>query len=387
MSMKWLGKILKLLTGLLFVGVCVLYITGNSYILKGVRVVYLTGHKSAFIDDTKYFKTRTIEKGETKAWNLHKNYNKIKPTSLLKKTNQNLGTTSFLIIKNDSIWHEYYAEGYDENSLTNSFSMAKSITTALLFKAIDDGYIPSLQTKVKSILPQIEGPYANELTVGDLSSMASGLNWEESYTSPFSMTAQAYYDDNIRDLILGLKVNDKPGKKYKYLSGATQLLGMVLEQATKKTNTQYLTESFWKPMGMRSNALWQIDGEESGLEKTYCCVASNARDFARFGQLWQHNGNWGGAQLISEKMAKLAKKARFLESPEYGYGLWLSDYMGKKISYMRGILGQYVICIPEDNLMIVRLGHKRMSVKEGDSHPQDFKIYIDEVYKMLGQEK
>ena len=63
---------------------------------------------------------------------------------------------------------------------------------------------------------------------------------------------------------------------------------------------------------------WQLDSEESGLEKAYCCVASNARDFGRFGQLWSHNGLWNGEQLIPENLAKLAQLPRFSENPTYG---------------------------------------------------------------------
>jgi len=303
--MKWLKKIFKVIGVLLVVLIGLLYIFDYEYILKGIRVVYLTGHKTAYIDDTPNFDTRIIKKGNTQSWNFHENYNKAKPTEDLVQTNA------------------------DYKSLTNSFSMAKSITTALLFKAIDDGYIESLNTKVTSILPEVKGAFAKELTVGDLSSMSSGLDWN--------------YDDNIRDVILGLEVFEKPGQSFKYLSGATQLLGMAIEKTTKQNISDYLSNSFWKPMGMESDALWQLDSEKSGLEKVYCCVTSNARDFGRFGQLWLHNGKWNNQQLIPENLAKLAQEPRFKESPMYGYGLWLSNYRNKKISYMRGILGQYVI--------------------------------------------
>ena len=383
--MKWVKKTLQFIGALLLLVIALLYIFDYEYILKGVRVVYLTGHKTAYIDDTPHFDTHLIKKSNTQEWALHKNYNKAKPTEALQQTNKDLGTTAFLIIKNDSIFYENYAKGYSNESQTNSFSMAKSIVTAMLFKAINDGFIENLDTKVTSILPEVKGEFANELTVGDLSSMSSGLNWNENYTSPFSVTARAYYHDNIRELILGLEVVDKPGQSFNYLSGATQMLGMVLEKATKQTLSNYLSTSFWQPMGMHSNATWQLDSEESGLEKVYCCVASNARDFGRFGQLWSHNGLWNGEQLIPENLAKLAQQPRFSENPTYGYGLWLSNYRNKRISYMRGILGQYVICIPEDNLMIIRLGHKRLDPEDEHIHTNDFFTYIDASYEMLNQ--
>lgn len=99
--------------------------------------------------------------------------------------------------------------------------------------------------------------------------MSSGLNWTEHYTSPFSITARAYYDPELRDVMNGLEVVNEPGKEFEYLSGSTQLLGMVIEKATGKTLSQYLSESFWKPMGMEQDALWQVDSEDSGMEKTY----------------------------------------------------------------------------------------------------------------------
>jgi CubicO group peptidase (beta-lactamase class C family) len=77
--------------------------------------------------------------------------------------------------------------------------MAKSITSALLGKAIKDGFITDLDQAVGDFYPQYA---ASEMTVGDLSSMASGLDWEESYTSPFSVTARSYYDDNLAETIL-----------------------------------------------------------------------------------------------------------------------------------------------------------------------------------------
>jgi len=383
--MKWIKNILKSIGILLVVVVIALYIFDYEHILKGIRVVYFTGHTTAFIDDTPNFDTHTIKKGAVQEWALHKSYNKVKPTQALVKINKDLETAAFIIIKNDSIFYESYADTYSAESKTNSFSMAKSVTTALLFKAIDDGFVKSLDTKVTSILPEVEGAFSDELTVGDLSSMSSGLNWNENYVSPFSITANAYYNTNIRNLILGLKVVEKPGQSFKYLSGATQLLGMVLEKATKQSLSSYLSESFWQPMGMHSDALWQVDSNESGLEKVYCCIASNARDFGRFGQLWLKNGNWNGKQLISENLAKLAQQPRFSASPQYGYGLWLSDYRNKRISYMRGILGQYVICIPEDNLIIVRLGHKRENPDANQNPGDDFNTYINASYEMLGQ--
>lgn len=373
-------KILKWFSSILAIIIVLLYITDYDYILKGVRVVYLTGHTTAYIDDHPSFENEQIPASSNpQPWAIHANYNKIKPTQKLSETHNEFGTIAFLVIKNDSIWHEEYAENYGKSSQTNSFSMAKSITSALLGKAIKDGFITSLNQPVGDFYPQYAGI---GMTVGDLSSMASGLDWEESYKSPFSITARAYYDDNLAETILNQKVVETPGQKYKYLSGNTQLLGMVIQEATGKSLATYLSKSFWEPMGFENEALWQIDDAENRLVKSYCCIASNARDFARFGKLYSNFGTWNAVSILDSSFVATSIKPRFKESPEYGYGFWLSDHLNKNIFVMRGILGQYVISIPEDNLIIVRLGHQR-GVRSGKPFTNEFYIYIDEVYEML----
>lgn len=377
--MKLLKKILLTFFGLIILSVGLLYLFNKEYLLKGIRITYLKGHKTAYIDDYPNFDNRTIKTGKLEAWPEHSAYNSVQVTQKLQQTNEDLGTVAFLIIKNDSIWYESYAEGYSATSKTNSFSMAKSVTSALLGKAIRDGYIKSLEQPVADFFPQFD----KRLTVGDLSSMASGLNWQEDYYNPFGMTAQSYLDENIRKIILDLKVVEQPGEKFKYLSGNTELLGMVIEEATQKSLSNYLSESFWQPLGMHEDALWQLDSEKNGMEKAFCCLASNARDFAKFGRLYAYQGNFRGNQLLDSSFVKKSTEPRFAETPFYGYGFWLSNFMDKKIVVMRGILGQYVISIPEDKVIIVRLGHQRGERLADKKFTKDFYTYIRESYKMM----
>ena len=370
---------IKWFIGVIAIIIALLYLTDYDYIIKGVRVVYLTGHTTAYIDDHPSFENERIPASSNpQPWAVHEDYNKVEPTQKLSETNNKFGTVAFLVIKNDSIWYEDYAENYGKESQTNSFSMAKSITSALLGKAIKDGFITDLDQPVGDFYPQYAG---SGVTVGDLSSMASGLDLDESYTSPFSVTARSYYDDNLAATILNQEVIETPGKSYKYLSGSTQLLGMVIKKATGKTLSTYVTDSFWEPMGFENEALWQLDDSENRLEKSYCCIASNARDFARFGKLYSNLGTWKSVSIIDSSFVATSTQQRFKESPEYGYGFWLSDHLNKKIFVMRGILGQYVISIPEDNLIIVRLGHQRGNYS-GKPFTTEFYDYINEVYIM-----
>jgi len=377
--MKKLFRAILIFAGFLLFASLILYVAGYGYIFKGISTTYLTGHKTAFIDDHTYFENRVIKNSDSlQEWSLAEEYNEVNATKTLDSLNQELETAAFLIIKNDSILFEKYYNGYNGKSRTNSFSMAKSIVTLLMFKAIQDGYLENINQPVSDFFPQFD----SRLSIGDLSSMASGLNWNENYYNPFASTARAYFGEDIREQVLELEVIEKPGEEFIYLSGNTELLGMVIEKATGQNLSEYLSESFWKPMGMNDDALWQIDSRESGMEKAYCCISSNARNFGKFGKLLINNGKWNGEQLLDSAFIETASEPRFSETPYYGYGFWLSDYRDKDIYYMRGILGQYVIVIPEDDLVIVRLGRKLIRKKD-DKHYQDFYMYIDETYKML----
>ena len=381
--MKFFFKIIKWLAIGLASILLLLYLFDVDYLLRAVRTIYFKGHTTAFLEDYKEFPNRKIENGAGQPWAIAKDYNTVPATETLEKIHQELQTIAYVIIKNDSIWHESYFDGFDQNSKSNSFSIAKSIVTMALGKAIMQGKIKTLDQKVTDFFPELKGKYAKEVTVGDLSSMASGLSWNERYYSPFSIVTKAYFHDDLKGVILDLEINEKPGQSFKYLSGATQLLAMCVEKATGQYLSDYVSEHFWKPMGAENEALWQLDNAPDGIEKAYCCIASNAKDFARFGKLYLNNGKWNGNQILDSAFIKKSITPRFSESPEYGYGWWMHNHLGKALYYMRGHLGQFVIVIPEDELIIVRLGHLKGLQTASDPHSDDLYVYVEEAYEML----
>ncbi len=360
------------------------YITDNEYLLKAVRTIYLKGHTTAFLDDYHEFDNRTVANSEsTYSWPRHVLYNTSVSSERLMKTHRELGTIAFVIIKNDSVFYEKYYQGYSDSSKTNSFSMVKSMVSGLLGKSIMNGTIKSLDQPVGDFFPEFNEGLASKMTVGDLSSMASGTNWDERYYSPFSITTRAYFDDYLRDVILNLKVVDTPGQKFKYSSGDTQLLGMVLEKANGKNLSEQLSETFWRPLGAKHEAFWQLDSQLSGIEKAYCCLASNALDFARFGKLYKDQGNWFGQQILDSSFVSKSITPRFENSPYYGYGWWIHKHLGRDFFMMKGHLGQYVIVHPEDNVIIIRLGHLKGNHNQSIQFTEDIPIYIEEGYSIL----
>lgn len=368
-----------------------LYISKYSYLLKGIQTIYLSGHTTAFLEDYNRFSNDTVNTSNTtQPWPFHKSYNKYPTPEDLEDYHKNQRTVAYLIIKNDSILYEKYYDGFDKDTKSNSFSVVKSMVTAMLGIALKEGTIKSLDQKVIEFIPELKGPYASSVTVGDLSSMASGQKWGEAYYNPFSVTSAAYFVNSLDTLILNQPIHKKPGQTFHYQSGTTQLLGMVIKRATGKKLSDYLSEKLWKSMGAEHPALWQLDSDESGMEKAFCCLASNARDFARFGKLFKNNGQWDGQQLLDSSFVALALKPRFQESPEYGYGWWLDNYKDRKVYMMRGHLGQYVLVVPDEDLLVVRLGHlkdKKSTLRGkstgGDPFTNDIYVYLDAGLEMI----
>jgi CubicO group peptidase (beta-lactamase class C family) len=237
------------------------------------------------------------------------------------------------------------------------------VVSALLGIAIQEGKIKSVDQSVGDFLSDFNEGEKKNITIKHLLMMSSGLNWNESYANPLSVTTEAYYGTDLKKAVSGLKATEKPGVTFSYESGDTQILGLVLQAATGKSLSQYAHEKLWAPMGAENDALWSVDHED-GYEKAYCCINSNARDFARFGNLYLHKGNWKGNQLIDSSYVKRSITPHGLmyegkASDFYGFQWWtVPDYKGKSFFYARGILGQLIVVVPDKNAVVVRLGEK-----------------------------
>lgn len=377
-------KTLLRLLAILLISFCLfvlgLYLTGNQYLLKGVWATYLHGEKTATINDAQFFDTRTVPATHPEDWPLASGYNQRNLSDTLQFTLEKTESVAFLVLKDGEILIEKYWDGYSSTSRSNSFSMAKSITTLLAQIAIQQGYIGSWDDPVVQYLPDIQGPFSRELKLRHLSMMTAGLQWDEGYTSPFGITAQAYYGSNIAKLLYDkVPAVNEPGVEFNYQSGATQLLGLVIAKATGKTISQFASEALWKPIQASESATWHLDSKD-GTELTYCCFNSNARDFARIGQLLLHYGKWKGHSIIDSTFIATASKPGPAE--QYGWSFWLDNRHLTPVYYMRGILGQYVIVMPEKNLVVCRLGKGRLPNK--GHHPADVKVIIEETLKYFG---
>ncbi len=390
---KWLLILIVALNILILV-------SGKTYLYKGIANTYLKGRKTADIDEYKIFENHVVRSGTPTGWKLGKDYNQSKIPSQYLPEMEHMKTIAYLIIKDDSLRHEEYWGGYSDTSHTGAFSMAKTLVSILTGIAIEEGKIKSLDEPVGDFLPEYKEGNKSKVTVRHLITMSSGINFDESYTNPLGFAAEAYYGDDLRKLIFKYDVQDEPGKYFQYLSGNTQLLGFVLKKATGMSISDYASEKLWKPLETEHDAYWSLDHKD-GDEKAYCCFNSNARDFARLGQLYLDSGRWNGKQIVPEKYvleslqpAPALDQELNAKNDRYGYSWWLlPDYIaakdsaaGKKhvIFYARGVLGQYIVAIPDLKIIIVRLGRKR-ELSDVSGHPVDLYKYIDAALDMYGE--
>ncbi|MFM8916623.1 MAG: serine hydrolase domain-containing protein [Bacteroidota bacterium] len=365
----------------LIAGNLALYFSGKWYYYKALVYNYVG------IDDLDLFPSRLIKAGTPQPWLVGSDFNKMPVPDTLQKTIDRFHTVAYLVIKDDSLRHEQYHDGYGPTSLSNSFSVAKSIIGILVGIAMDEGKIKSLDEPVYKYYPEYDSGENRKLKIRHLLTMSSGLNYDESYTSLTSPTTRAYYDNKLREQMNDLCLMEEPGKRFEYRSSDTQILGFVLQGATGVSISEYASEKLWKPLGAEHDAQWSLDHED-GDEKAYCCIYSNARDFARIGKLVLQKGVWNGQRVVSEKyIDEMLAPASLLNEGKpnstYGYQWWIREHKGHMVYYARGILGQYIFVIPDQNMVVVRLGHERAE-KDSTGTPMDLPIYLDGAIEMFG---
>lgn len=349
-----------------------------------ISLVIRSQNTKASIDDYKFFDNVEIKKSDSLfEWPKHNLYNQIGSSKTLDSVHKKNETVAFLIIKNDSIIKEDYFLGYDENSMTNSYSMSKSIISFLFLKSVEQGTIPSLNSKLTDYFPAFNENNGSNVTLSDLSTMSSGLVWEENYKDLMGITAQAYVTKDLNKLMMGSKFSGMSGDKFKYLSGNTQLLAMAIEKANSSTIQELTYKWLWNPMGAKNDALWMIDSKEKNMTKAYCCLSSNAKDFAKVGLVYKNFGKINEQKLIDSSFISMSIKPRFNSNPIYGYGLWIGKQNNIDFFSLRGHQGQYVIVIPEEDVIIVRLGKRKSRGSDLNNHPSDFNLYITESLNIL----
>lgn len=366
-------------------GLCAAIVfTGKGYLFKTAL------YQGAGIDDLHIFPYNTLRaSSQPKPWPRGADYNRVQLPEALRNVLEEYDTTAFLVLQGGSVRQEVYWDNYSELRNSNSFSSAKSIVSILIGIALDEGRIKSLDQPVADFVASFDTPAKRPIRIRDVLGMASGLDFYEAYNEPISDTTEAYYGTDLKGLVADLGVETGPGQQYRYKSGDTQVLGLILQQATGRSLAEYASEKLWQPLGATHDAQWSLD-VTGGSEKAYCCFYSNAHDFARIPYLYMHDGEFKGKRVVSADYVR--KSLTPINIPDvsgentdyYGYQWWLLNHAGHQLFYARGILGQYLFAIPDLDMVVVRLGHKR-SESMVNHHPEDVYAILDGVFEMYAK--
>ena len=307
------------------------------------------------------------------------------PPEATRKLLDDLQTTALLMIDHGEIAYERYSLTGGKDEISGSFSVAKTLLALMAGVALKENRIRSLDEPVSLYITEWADYPMSKIKIRDLLTMSSGLNWNESYSNPFSITTEAYFGSDLFKTALKQFSMLDPGVRFSYQSGSSQLLGLVLARATNKHLAQYASEKLWIPMGAEQDALWSLDHDE-GMEKAYCCFNARARDFARIGQLILNEGSWPGEggeslQLINPGYLREMTTANGIPDEDgrpvdyYGYQGWILNTVQGNVFYARGILGQYIIVVPSKKRVVVRLGMKKGKTVE--HHPEEVRAIVD----------
>jgi len=382
-------KKLKIFFGFVFVVLTLVFVFDVSYLFNGVKATYLRGECSAQIDDARFFYNRPVLAKNPTAIPNGQNYVDFVVNDSLDFYLKKSKSVAFLVVQDDSVRCEKYWDLGKRNSLTNSFSMAKSVVSLLVGCAIDSGFVEGVEQSVFDFVPELK-PFNNyDVKIKHLLEMSSGLDWIENYKKPISVTAKSYYGSDLESLILDRVFVSPSGFTHDYKSGDTQILGVLLERAVGKSVSSFAGEVLWSKIGAMNDAYWSLD-YDGGIEKTFCCFHSNARDFSRLGLLMLNRGSIFGNSIVdSEYVDWLVRPTGLVDVggggvDYYANGWWVAEVLEKSIVYARGFNGQYIVVVPELDLVFVRLGffENEKSVDNNDYKMSDnLKFFVEEVIK------
>lgn len=272
------------------------------------------------------------------------------------------GTRALLVVRGDRLLYEEYFSGAGPDVPETSFSAAKSFLSTLVGIAVDDGLV-DVDEPVTTYLPELaerDERFAL-VRVGDLLTMSSGIRYEEQGL-PWSDDALTYYGTDLRELALEhTQVEEAPGRTWRYDNYHPLLLGLVLERVTGTSVSEFMSERLWRPLGAEADASWSLDSTRSGFEKLESGVNAVPRDFARFGLMMLHDGEWNGRRIVSKEWVREATAASTASDPAtfYQYLWWVGAPRegGERAPfYAVGKYGQVVAVFPEHDMVIVRLG-------------------------------
>ncbi|WP_131764133.1 serine hydrolase domain-containing protein, partial [Actinomadura fibrosa] len=257
------------------------------------------------------------------------------------------GTQGFVVLDGQDIVFERYAAA-DRATLFQSWSMAKSFTSAAFGIALGEGAIHSVDDTVTQYLPELKGSGYDGVSLRDLLRMSSGIEWNETTDVPFVHVA-ASLGYPLPELAKQRKRGWEPGTRFEYTSMNSFVLSWVVARATGVPYHTYVQRKIWEPAGMASKAY--LGNDSHGSAMGYCCYYATDRDFARFGLLYLNGGRAGGRQVVPASWVAESTRPSAPFNRGYGFQWWLGNEGDFSAS---GLAGQKIYVSPRYGVVIVK---------------------------------
>ncbi|MFK4035340.1 serine hydrolase domain-containing protein [Nonomuraea wenchangensis] len=258
-------------------------------------------------------------------------------------------TNGFVVLDGQDIVLERYV-GANRDMRFQSWSMAKSFTSAAIGIALSEGHIRSIDDPVTRYLPELKGSGFDGVSIRNLLRMSSGIEWEETKGAP-QLQALAQRGRPLKNFAARQKRGWKPGSRFEYTSVNSFVLARLIGQTTGMPYHRYVQEKIWKPAGMESSVL--IGNDSSGDNLGYCCFHATDRDFARFGLLYLRGGKAHGKQVVPASWVRRSTKPSASFNERYGLHWWLGGG-GEKDYMAAGFGGQHIYVSPKHDVVIVK---------------------------------
>lgn len=254
-----------------------------------------------------------------------------------------------LVVQGGSIVVEAYGEGWDPSRVHPSWSIAKSVTHALVGVLVRDAAIDVDEPADIEEWNSPEDP-RSAITPQMLMQMTSGLQWDEP-TDVFDLVA-ATASVNAAHEQADRPLTAPPGTTFNYSTGSTAIVGRMIGDlaGTDDEFGRWIDARLFDPLG--------IDGVELTFDADGYWVAGygadmTARDYARFGLLYLRDGAWDGQRILPEGWVDSARTATPL-APPYGSGFWI-DVNAPGTFSAEGFFGQKIVVVPDSDLVVVVL--------------------------------
>lgn len=265
--------------------------------------------------------------------------------------------TALVVLRNGRLVQEGYYLGTGPEDLRISWSVAKSVLSALFGTLMADGTIPDLDAQVVDYVPRLKGTGYDGATIRDLLTMSSGIRFGEDFRSFWSdinrMGRVLALGGSMDEFAASLKERDSvPGTHMHYVSVDTHVLGMVIRGATGRDPVDLMAERIIRPMGLEATAEMLTDGDGTGF--VLGGLNMRARDYARIGQMFLQKGFWNGRQIVPADWAAASTARQAADGAGYGFQWWVprdnakfgNDFMAL------GIYGQYIYVNPGARMVI-----------------------------------